>query len=58
MQTKARQARQLAEAYKVDAVPAMGIQGRYYTTASYAGTNDRMLVVADALIQRIRKGGA
>ncbi len=58
VQTKARQARQMAEAYKVDAVPAMGIQGRYYTTASYAGSNDRMLVVADYLIERIRKGGA
>jgi thiol:disulfide interchange protein DsbA len=58
VQTKARQARQLAEAYKVDAVPAMGIQGRYYTTASYAGSNERMLVVADYLIDHIRKGGA
>ncbi len=58
VQTKARQARQLAEAYKVDAVPAIGVQGRYYTTATFAGSNDRMLVVANALIQRIRKGGA
>ena len=33
VQTKVRQAKQLAEAYKIDGVPAMGVQGRYFITA-------------------------
>ena len=36
VQAKARQARQTAAAYKIDAVPAMGVQGRYYTTGNLA----------------------
>ena len=57
VQTKARQAKQLSESYKIDGVPAMGIHGRYYTSGSLAGSNDRALAVADFLIQRTRKGG-
>ncbi len=67
VQAKAQQARQTAAAYKIDAVPAMGIQGRYYTTGSLAnaglprdrsaGVNERMLGVCDALIARARQGG-
>ena len=56
VQTKARQAKQITEVYKIDGVPALGIQGRYYTSGSVAGSNDRALVVADFLIQRERKG--
>ena len=58
VQTKAAQARQLAQAYKLDAVPALGVQGRYYITGTMAGGNERMPAVADALVQRIRKGAA
>ena len=57
VQTKARQAKQLSESYKIDGVPAMGIHGRYYTSGSLAGSNDRALAVADVLIERTRKGG-
>ena len=63
----AMQARQLADAYKIDAVPAMGVQGRYYTNGSLASTglpakgpavgNERMLGVVDALITKVRKPG-
>ena len=56
VQTKARQAKQITDAYKIDGVPALGIQGRYYTSASVAGSNDRALAVADQLILRARKG--
>jgi thiol:disulfide interchange protein DsbA len=56
VQTKARQAKQLAEAYKIDGVPAIGIQGRYWTSNSLAGGGDRSLNVADYLIERVRKG--
>jgi thiol:disulfide interchange protein DsbA len=57
VQTKARQAKQLAEAYKIDGVPAIGINGRYWTSNSLAGGGDRSLSVADFLIGRARKPG-
>ena len=53
--TKARQAKQLAEAYKIDGVPTLGIQGRYMTSPSIAGTPERALAAADALIAQSRK---
>ena len=63
VQSKALQARQTASAYKIDAVPAMGVQGRFYTNGTLAnagtsgggGSNDRMLAVVDALVARVRK---
>jgi len=58
VQTKVAQAKQLAQAYKIDAVPAMGVQGRYYITGTMSGGNDKMPAVVDALVQRIRKGTA
>jgi len=62
VQTKAQQARQTASAYKIDAVPAMGVQGRYYTNGNLAnaglppGPIDRMLAVVDALVDKVRQG--
>ena len=55
VQTKIRQAKQLAEAYRIDGVPTLGIQARFYTSGSLAGSADRTLAVADYLIQRSRK---
>ncbi|MBL8343027.1 MAG: thiol:disulfide interchange protein DsbA/DsbL [Rubrivivax sp.] len=52
--TKASRARQLSEAYKIDGVPALGVQGRYYTSGSLAGSLERMVAVADFLIARSR----
>lgn len=56
IQTKATQARKLAEAYRIDGVPALGVHGRFYTSGTLAGTTDRALQVTDFLIQQIRKG--
>jgi thiol:disulfide interchange protein DsbA len=62
IQSKSLQARQTASAYKIDAVPAMGVQGRYYTngTLASAGTAgasvDRMLGVVDVLTAKVRQG--
>lgn len=56
VQSKARQAGQLAQAYKIDGVPAIGIQGRYWTSGSIAGSPERSLEVTDYLIERTRKG--
>jgi thiol:disulfide interchange protein DsbA len=55
VQTKARQAKQLAEAYRIDGVPALGVQGRFYTSGTLAGGGERALVVADYLVARVRK---
>ena len=58
---KAQQARRTADAYKIDSVPAMGVQGRYYTTGALASagtptiSNERMLGVVDALIVKARQ---
>ena len=53
--TKATRARQLSEAYKIDGVPALGIQGRFNTSASLAGSHEKAVAVADFLIQRSRQ---
>jgi thiol:disulfide interchange protein DsbA len=58
VQTKSAQAGQLSQAYKIDAVPAMGVHGRYYVNGTMAGGNDKMPAVVDALVARIRKGAA
>jgi len=57
VQTRMRQAKQLASAYRIDGVPAIGVQGRFLTSGSMAGDNLRALAVADVLIDRVRKGG-
>lgn len=53
--TKARQSRQLSEAYGLEGVPALGIAGRFLTAGSMTGSNERALQVASALIARSRK---
>ena len=54
--TKARQSKQLADAYRIEGVPTLGIQGRWMTSPSVAGTAERALAVTDALIAQSRKG--
>jgi thiol:disulfide interchange protein DsbA len=55
--TKARQAKALADAYKIDGTPSIGVQGRFFTSGSLAGSNERALLVTDYLVDRVRKGG-
>jgi len=54
MQSKLAQAGQLAKAYRIDGVPSIGVQGRYFTSPSVAGSPERALAVADWLIQQSR----
>ncbi|MFO1222547.1 MAG: thiol:disulfide interchange protein DsbA/DsbL [Burkholderiaceae bacterium] len=54
--TKLKQGRQLADAYKIDGVPTLGIQGRYFTSPSLAGGPEQALRVTDMLIQRVKQG--
>ena len=49
VQSKARQATQLSKAYGIDAVPTLGVQGRYVTSGAQAGSNERALAVASYL---------
>ena len=55
--TKLRQAKQAVDGYKIDGVPTLGIHGRWFTSGSLTGGNDKALAVADVLIQRARKAG-
>ena len=52
--SKARAARQIAEAYRIDGVPTVVMQGRYVTSPSIAGTKAKSLAVMDYLEQKIR----
>jgi thiol:disulfide interchange protein DsbA len=54
--TKLQQAKKLVDAYKVDGVPTLGVQGRYFTSGGMAGDNERALAVVDFLVQKVRKG--
>ena len=52
--SKARRATQLQQAFKVQGVPSLGINGRFYTDGSLAGGMARALKIADALIAKER----
>ena len=54
---KLRQAAQAMQAYPVTATPSLTVAGRYYVTGRTAGSNDRMLKVADYLIAQQRTAG-
>jgi thiol:disulfide interchange protein DsbA len=53
--TKARRAAQQQDAFKVQGVPVLGIDGRFYTDGSLAGNMDRALQVTDYLVAEARK---
>ena len=50
-----RRAAQLTQAYGIDGVPAMGVQGRYIVSATMSGQRETMLAVTDFLINESRK---
>ncbi len=55
MGNKLKQARALAEAYKIDGVPTLGIAGQYFTSVSLNGTPEKTLATAEFLINRARR---
>lgn len=55
VRTKMRRAAQIVDAYGVDGVPAMAVNGKYYTAPSMAGSNGAALAVIDHLIDVERK---
>ena len=56
VQTKCKQARTLADAYKIDGVPTLGLAGRYFTSVSLNGNPERTLATTNFLIDQARKG--
>jgi thiol:disulfide interchange protein DsbA len=56
VQGKAKQAAALSNGYRIDGTPALGIDGRYTTSGSMAGSNERALAVTDYLLAQSRKG--
>ena len=52
--SKVRRAVQLQNDYRIEGVPSLGVAGRYYIDGSLAGSMDRALKVAEALIAQTR----
>jgi thiol:disulfide interchange protein DsbA len=55
VQIKAQRARKMAEAYKVDGVPMMAVNGKYLIEPGMTGGTDNMLKVVDFLVQKERE---
>ena len=53
--SKAKQAFALAQGYKIDGTPALGVDGRWLTSGAMVGTNLKSLAVAEFLIGLARK---
>ena len=53
--TKIARARQLTQAYKVDSVPRLIVNGKYFTSAEQAGGADKVFPVVDKIIVIARK---
>ncbi|MCM5570994.1 thiol:disulfide interchange protein DsbA/DsbL [Burkholderiaceae bacterium FT117] len=55
VRTKMRRAAQVVDAYGVDGVPAMAVNGKYYTAPSMVGSNAGALRMLDQLIEIERR---
>ena len=55
VQTKVKRAQQVWMGYKIDGTPSIGIDGRYGTAPSTAGSGEAALAVTDYLIDQIRR---
>jgi len=53
--TKVNRAKQLTYSYKVESVPRVAVDGKYYTSAEQAGGVDRVFQIVDQLIGMARK---
>jgi thiol:disulfide interchange protein DsbA len=49
---KVQQARKLSQRYGIDGVPAIGIDGKYKTSGSLAGTYSKMFEIVDELVSK------
>jgi len=55
VRTRMKRAAQLAEAYRLEGVPAIGVAGKYLTSPSMAGSNQQALAVVDELLATERR---
>ena len=53
--SKVSRAQQLTQAYKVDSVPRVVVNGKYYTSAEQAGSAANIFPVVDQIVARVRK---
>jgi DSBA-like thioredoxin domain. len=53
--SKVARARQLTQAYKVDSVPRVVVNGKYVTSAEQAGSGDKIFPAVDQLVAMARK---
>ncbi len=58
VRTRMSRATKLAESFGVDGVPALGINGKYYTSPSMAGSNAAALALVDSLLAEERRAAA
>ena len=54
--TSVARAKKLMADFKVDSVPTLIVQGRWMTSPSQAGSQERALAVIDQLVHRVRSG--
>lgn len=57
VQSRLQRASQIAEAYRVNGVPLLAVDGRFLVSGSQAGSFDAMLATVDALLADLRKAG-
>jgi thiol:disulfide interchange protein DsbA len=55
VQGKAQRAKQLTRSFAVAGVPALVVDGKYMTSASQTGSNERLLPALDELIKKARQ---
>ena len=55
--SKARAANQLGNAYRIDGVPTVAVQGKYITSPSIAGSRAKSVNIMDFLVNKVRKDG-
>jgi protein dithiol oxidoreductase (disulfide-forming) len=54
---KIKRAKQLTQAYKIEGVPAMAVNGKYVVITDNIKSFEQMLAVSDYLIDQVRKTG-
>jgi len=53
--SKVKRAAQLTNAYRVDGVPRVFVNGKYFTAPEFAGSMDRIFPIVDQLVAMARK---
>ena len=56
VQSRAKRAAQLQDAYQLQGVPSLGVAGRFYVDGELAGNMNRALEIVDYLVSEVRQG--